>query len=162
MTPAQQTALETVAGRPLTPQEYVDIDALLPGRNDVAIAAILSVGRLRLVSHEIGERGILDALGSVAGDAFLSALEAIAAPADLPAPLQPHYGAIRRGVAWLKKDGLDVGSQTTRQLLDGLAAVGLVDAGSVTAVKSLAETADPIHYNAVSDALNIAEGRLML
>lgn len=162
MNPAQQAALESVAGRGMTPQEYVDIDALLPLRNDVAIAVILSAGRIILVPHEIGERGILNVLGSIAGDAFLSALEAIASPTDLPAPLQPHYGAIRRGVTWLKKDGLDVGSQTTRALLDGLAAVGLVDAASVAALKALAERQDPISFNAVSDALNIAEGRMTL
>ena len=43
MTPAQQTALETVAGRALTPDEITSIDAYLPDRNDVEIAAILSV-----------------------------------------------------------------------------------------------------------------------
>jgi len=162
MTPAQQTALETVAGRALTPGEIVAIDALLPDRNDVQIAAILSAGRVRVVPHEIGERGILDVLGPVAGDAFLSALEAITGADQLPAPLQPYYGAIRRGVAWLKTNGLDVGSPTTRALLDALAGAGIVDGAAVTAIKARAEQPDPIHYNAVSDALNVAEGRMTL
>jgi len=162
MTPAQQTALEAVAGRALTPGEIVAIDALLPVRNDVQIAAILSAGRVTLTPHEIGERGILDVLGPVAGDAFLSALESITGADQLPAPLQPFYGAIRRGVAWLKTNGLDIGSPTTRALLDSLANFGIVDGTAVTAIKARAEQPDPIHYNAISDALNVAEGRMTL
>ena len=50
-----------------------------------------------------------------------------------------------------------------RAALDGL--VGSIDGftqAHADALKALAETPDPIHYNAVSDALNIAEGRLTL
>ena len=162
MTPAQQSALETVAGRALTAGEIVAIDALLADRNDIQIAAILSAGRVTLTPHEMGERGILDLLGPVDGDAFLSALESITSADQLPAPLRPYYGAIRRGVSWLKTDGLDVGSAATRSLLDGMAGAGIVDAAAVAAIKARAEQADPINYNAVSDALNIAEGRLTM
>lgn len=161
MTPNQQAAIESVAGRALTAGELVAIDSLLAARNDVQIAAIISAGRVRVVSHLIGERGILDVLGPVAGDAFLAALEAITAD-NLPVPLQPYFGALRRGIAWLKTDGLDVGSATTRGLLDSLAAARVVAPESVAAIKALAERPDPIHYNPLSDALNIAEGRMTL
>jgi len=161
MTPEQQGAIESVAGRILTAGELVAIDSLLADRNDVQMASIISAGRIRVVSHLIGERGILDVLGPVAGDAFLAALEAITAD-NLPAALQPYFGALRRGVAWLKTDGLDVGSETTRSLLDSLAAAGVVAQESVASIKALAERADPIHYNLLSDALNIAEGRMTL
>ena len=161
MTPDQQAAIESVAGQALTAGELVAIDSLLAARNDVQIAAIISAGRVRVVSHLIGERGILDVLGPVAGDAFLAALEAITAD-NLPVPLQPYFGALRRGIAWLKTDGLDVGSATTRGLLDSLAAAGVVAPESVASIKDLAERPDPIHYNHVSDALNIAEGRMTL
>lgn len=40
MTPAQQTALESLAGRPLSDDEIAAIDPLLPERNDVAIATL--------------------------------------------------------------------------------------------------------------------------
>jgi len=162
MTPEQQAAIESAAGRALTAGELVAIDSLLAARNDVQIAAIISAGRVRVVSHLIGERGILDVLGPVAGDAFLTALEAIVTADNLPAALQPYFGAIRRGVAWLKTDGLDVGSATTRSLLDSLAAAGIVAPESVASIKALAERPDPINYNHVSDALNIAEGRMTL
>lgn len=162
MTLAQQSALEAVLARPLKPEEVAAIDAVLPIRNDVEIAAILSVGRVTIVSHEIGERGILDVLGSEDGETFLVALEGITDPAALPESLRPHYGAIRRGVSWLKSDGLDVGSPTTRKLLDALAAAGILDAGAVAKVKKVAERDHPFHYNVVSDALNVAEGRLTM
>ena len=152
MTPQQQTALEAIAGRALTPGEV----ALATLRNDGDLAASLAVGRVRLSPHLVGERGILDVLGPVAGDAFLTALEAISTAADLPAPLQPYYGTIRRGVAWLKTDGLDVGSVTTRALLDSLAASGIVDPAAVAAIKVTAEQPDPIATHAVSDVLNEA------
>lgn len=88
MNAAQQAALEAVVERSLTPAEIIAIDQLLPLRNDVEIAAILSADRFIYVPHEIGERGIIDALGPVAGDAFLSALEAINSADLLPLPLQ--------------------------------------------------------------------------
>lgn len=161
MTPDQRAAIESAAGRALTAGELVAIDSLLAARNDVQIAAIISAGRVRVVSHLIGERGILDVLGPVAGDAFLAALEAITAD-SLPAALQPYLGALRRGIAWLKTDGLDVGSATTRSLLDSLAAAGVVAPESVASIKALAERPEPIHYNLLSDALNVAEGRMTL
>jgi hypothetical protein len=43
-----------------------------------------------------------------------------------------------------------------------MAGAGIVDAAAVAAIKARAEQADPINYNAVSDALNIAEGRLTM
>ena len=45
MTPAQLSALEGVAGRPLTAPEIAAIEPLLPERNDVAIAAIINAGQ---------------------------------------------------------------------------------------------------------------------
>lgn len=162
MSPDQKNALESLAGRGLSVAEIAVLDPLLDVRDDVAIAAVLSTGRVTVVSHRIGELGILDLLGPVAGDAFLTALEAITGPETLPEPLRPYTGAIRRGVCWLKTDGLDVGSATARVLLDALAAGGVLDGGAVTAIKASAERASPIPYAAVSDALNVAEGRLTL
>lgn len=156
MTPAQQSALETVAGRALTADEIVAIDALLADRNDIQIAAILSAGRVTLTPHEMGERGVLDVLGPVDGDVFLSALESITIADDLPPPLRPLFGAIHRGVAWLKTSGLDVGSTTTRAMLDGLAAFGKLNTAHVAAIKATAERPDPIFPSAISDALNEA------
>ena len=162
MTPDQQTALESVVGRPLSPDEIVTLAPLLAARNDVQIAAVLSVGRVRLVENMVTERGVLAALGPVEGDALLTALETLGAPETLPTAVQPYHGAICRGVSWLKAGGLDMGSPPVRGLLDLLAAHSLIAPGHATALKQLGEQPDPIHYNAISDALNVAEGRLTL
>lgn len=119
--------------------------ALLAARDTAAIAAALSVGRVRLHERLISERGVLAALPVPAGDLFLKALEAFAATA-LPAghPLDAYHGTIVRGVGWLKGEGLDLGDPLTRTLLDTLAMAGVIDAASVATLKALAEAPDPI------------------
>lgn len=139
-----------------------ELAAAIEARDCEAIAAAISIGRVAPVPHEIGERGILDVLGPVEGDAFLAALEAIAAGTadDLPVPLRPSFGAIRRGVSWLKTGGLDVGAPTTRLLLDSLVGVGKLPAASVTKVKAVAEVADPVTARQVAEVLFHDDGSL--
>lgn len=174
MTPQVQTALEGLVARPLTAQEVIDIDALLPIRNDVAIAAILSAGRKRIVSRMISERGIREVCGIVAGAHFLQFLRtAEATPptwlrpaltaAGVPAGDQFAYeDALSSAWSWIKGDGLDLGSATTRSMLDLIGAAEASLAGAVAALKAAAEQPAPIHFNTVSDALNVAEGRTTL
>ena len=151
MTPAQQLALESLAKRPLTAGEV----ALATVRNDAGLCESISAGLPpRLIAREVGERGVLDALGPVEGEAFLAALEAITTADDLPESAQPFFGAIRRGAAWLKGDGINVGSPTARDLLDLLASVGEVSAASVATLKALGQTADVLAVDAVSAILN--------
>lgn len=154
MTLEQQSALEALVARALTADEIAAIEPLLATRNDVAIAAALSEGRQKLCSHMIGERGILDTLGPVDGEAFLSALESIASADMLPEAAQPYFGALKRGVAWLKTDGIDVGSETTRELLNVLVAAGSVSELSVKTLKALAMKDDPVSVADVSEVLN--------
>lgn len=134
---------EIQASPACAPHVYTNDQPKLSGAEvavkDQAIADILSVGRMQVVSHVVTERGVLEALGPADGDAFLTALESIQVPENLPGALRPHIGAIRRGVAWLKSDGLDVGSGTARSLLDGLAAFTVVSAIAVSRLKALAE-----------------------
>lgn len=132
---------------------------LLAARDTQAIADALSAGRARLHERLISERGVLAALPVPAGDVFLSALEAFAA-ATLPDghPLVAYHGTIKRGVGWLKGEGLDLGDPLTRTLLDTLAQVGVVDASSVAALKALAETPDPIDEMTVRQACWSDEG----
>lgn len=119
-------------------------EEVLASRDSQAIADAFNVGRVRIVSRLIGERGVLDALGPIAGEAFLAALEAITSAEALPEPARPYFGALRRGVAWLKSEGLDIGSATTRSLLDLHANVGVLDAAAVATIKALAQTPDAI------------------
>ncbi len=118
---------------------------LLTSRSSEPIATAVNVGRVRVESRMLSERGVLSALGPTAGDAFLIALEDAAASADaLPLPLRGYYGAIRRAVGWLKGDGIDVGDAVTRSLLDVLAAGGVVSAPAAAAIKMLAEKPDHV------------------
>lgn len=166
MTPAQQSALEGVAGRALTAPEVAAIDPLLSAdnRKDVAIASVLSTGRTRLTSRMIGERGIMAALGTVEGEACLKAFETFAAtPLVEPHPLAKHHPGIKRMLGWLKTDaGLDIGTPQASVLLGTMAQLGVLQAVWVSAILALAQTPNPIATNSVSNALNIAEGRMTL
>ena len=148
MTPAQQTALEAIAGRALTQAEIAAIDPLLPDRNDVEIAAILSVGRVTTAYTEIGNGLILATIGLTSGNTLLDYLATDA--------------TFRHVRPLLEQGRLDVSSALVRGALDSFAAGGVITHGEANALKALAETPNPIHYNSVSDALNVAEGRLVL
>ena len=150
MTPAQPAALESVAGRPLTPQEYVDIDALLPIRNDVAIAENLSAGRVITRPTPIGIGTVL-AVMAPAGGELLNALEAMGA-AD---------SNIKWALKMIEQGTFDVGHPVTRAQLQGVAAAVPAMSAAIEALLAEAESPDPIHYTEVSAALNVAEGRAM-
>lgn len=151
MTPAQHSALESLAGRTLTGDDIATLDPLLALRNDVALAAHLSQGRVTIQSRTIGIGTVLATLAPEGG-AFLDAIEALAA-------LDPN---VKWGMKLLERAELDVGMSATRALLAGIAANVPDLAAGINALLALAEVADPIRYNALSDALNVAEGRLTL
>lgn len=158
MTPTQQSSLQALAGRTLTEAEVTQIDALLPARRDDLIAAVLSAGRTRLQSRLISERGVMSALGIVAGEAFLQAIETFAANQPAPEhPLAAAHGGIKRAAGWLKGDGIDLGDALTQQLLAAMGAAGVVDASAAAALAALGRVADPVSRAAVSEALNREE-----
>jgi len=151
MTPGQQTALESVAGRALATDEIAAIDPHLPGRNDVQIAEILSVGRTRTQPTPIGIGTVLAVMAPSGGD-FLNALESL--------------GQTDANVKWalkmIEQGTFDIGHPVSWEQMTQFAAAQPSLADAVAALLSIAEQPDPIHYNAVSDALNIAEGRMTL
>lgn len=175
MTPQQQSALEGLVGRALAPGEITQLDILLPQRNDVAIAALLSVGRVKLHPRMITERGVRGTLSVIAAANLITLLREAADPANpptwLPAvlgaagvPQAAHYAYIDSmacAYTWLRQDaGIDVGSPAARGMLDLIALSDSTKFGaSVTALKAIAEHPDPIEFNQVSDVLNVAEGR---
>ena len=150
----QKAALESLVDRSLTAQEVADIDQLLPVRNDVAIAAVLSDGRTRLQSHMIGIGTILACMKAegLAGGEFLDALKAL--------------GNTNRDVYWImtniERGALDMGESATQESVVELKPAFASWSAGLDRLLALGRVADPIHYNAVSDALNIAEGRLTL
>lgn len=151
MTTAQQSALEAVAGRALTGEEIAAIDLLLPERNDVAIAAILSTGRVKTQPTPIGIGTVLAVMAPAGGD-FLNALESM--------------GAADSNVKWalkmIEQGTFDVGHPVTRAQLEEFAVTAPSMSGAIAALLAVAEAPDPISFNTVSDALNIAEGRMTL
>ena len=150
MTPAQQSALESIAGRALTADELAAIEPHLPDRRDVQIAALLPV-KTTLVSTPIGIGTILAVLAPNGGD-FLNALETL--------------GTTDSNVKWalklIEQSNFDLGMLATRTQMEAFKSVAPALAAGIDALLAVAERSEPIHYNAVSDALNIAEGRLTL
>ncbi len=143
MTPAQQSALESVAGRPLTPQESVDIAALLPERNDAAIAAILSADRVKTVPTPIGIGTVLAVMAPSGGD-FLNALEGM--------------GAADSNVKWalkmIEQGTFDVGHPVTRAQLQAFAGAVPAMAPAIEALLDVAVHPDLVSVDTVSAILN--------
>lgn len=122
---------------------------------DKAIADIISVGRTRLRSYFITDRGVISALGTQAGDAFLTAIESFAVAALAPEhPMKADQAGIKRVLAWLKSDdGIELGDPQTQFLLGVFAQLGIVDVGSAAIVKALGQEPDPVTASDVSRAL---------
>lgn len=150
MTPAQQSALESVAGQALTDEQIAAIDPYLADRNDVAIASLLPP-KVAIVSTPIGIGTILATLAPNGGT-FLDALEA-AGQSD------PN---VKWALKLIEQSNFDVGMSATRAQMVAFAQAAPAFADGIAALLATAERSEPIHYNAVSDALNIAEGRLTL
>lgn len=150
MTPAQQAALESVAGKALTAEQIAAIDPYLADRNDVEIAALLPA-KVTVISTPIGIGTILATLAPNGGT-FLDALEA-AGQSD------PN---VKWSLKLIEQSNFDVGMSATRAQMVAFAQAAPAFADGIAALLATAERSEPIHYNAVSDALNIAEGRLKL
>lgn len=171
MTPQQQTALETIAGRSLTQPEIEQIDPLLDpdNRNDVAIAAILSTGRTisdpvtKFTSLGIAERfpplGGLP--GPLAAEMVLQKLEGFAAAAGQSADAATKLlgNATARQMGHLTGGGMAIGSPAIAQMLAVIVASGAMTQAEANALTSIASKPNPIDINAMSRALNTAEGR---
>lgn len=115
----------------------------LARRDDVALAAALSVGRTKLVPTEIGNGMILETLGIAAGNALLDAMNA-----------SPDFRYVR---PLLEQGWLRIDSPLVRATLDSLVSLGVISADNAQALKALAVVDDPVSVSELSDILN-AEG----
>lgn len=147
MTPAQKTALENLVGRSLSAQEESDIDVFLPDRNDVAIAAILSAGRVKSNKREIGNGTVLEVLGIPSANYLLDAVNT-----------DTNFRYVK---PLLEQGRLMIGTSLVRATIKSLVP-SVITAEQADALCSLGLDSDPIHYNRVSDVLNVAEGRMTL
>ena len=152
MTPAQQTALEALAGRPLTPAEV----AMAEARQDGTLADSISAGRTGKASREIGDGTVVATLGVTDGSVFMYRLRALANTA-LPADATPEQitpvALAQQAVSSLNKTGFDVGSDAGQAGID-LFVGTLLTADQAAKLKALGWQAAPVSAIVVSNILN--------
>lgn len=150
MTPAQQSALEALVGRQLAVEDLAAIEPHLVGRNDVAIAEVLSAGRMRI--------------GTVSTPAFASwaAATGMRAAVEDIAMTQGH--ALRSSALALRDvlmggaPGIRMDYPANQQMLAAWVQAGALAQADHDSLIALATVDDPITQPAVSAALNAAEG----
>lgn len=149
-----KTALESLISRELTPQEVASIDILLPVRNDVAIADILSTGRTRPAAVTksdfqmwAGRTGVRAVIEDHARD-DASPLRSIALTV---------LDFIRSNV-----ETIDFRIEANMQMLMAWVQVGAITQEAADSLLTLGVELDPIHFNTVSDTLNKSLGVMTL
>jgi hypothetical protein len=160
MTPAEQAALEALVGRPLTSTEVEQIDPMLaPVRQSASIAALLSVGRVRLKApHLVSARGFSASYpgGPISGEVVLMKLEGAAAVMKASADQQQKVvgSLLARQLAFFNTDaGLDFGDTTLRGMIDQFAQMGLITADEASKMKAIAMQPAPLQGWQVDRAL---------
>lgn len=107
------------------------------------LAALLSVGRTKVVDLNIGYGTVLEVLGAEAGSAFLDGLTALAATSS----------PVKWALKLLDLGELNIGAEATRGQLDALAAGGVMPHAVADALKGLAVSPDEITASQVQQAL---------
>lgn len=156
MTSEQLNALEMVADRPLTAEEIAAIEPLLVDRNDVEIAAVINDGRPD-ITVSVAVEDVFDVLYST-GDYVIVKTAQLQGNADAVMAFGFLLDAKTIGPG-----KVNLTAPLTVGMFDRLEAAGLLSATGRAALLARAKSkADPVHFNTVSDALNAAEGRLVL
>jgi len=112
----------------------------LAARDCGALAAILSVGRTKLIERNVGYGTVMDTLGAEAGAAFLDALTSLA---EVSSPVKWALKLLDRGE-------LNIGSMATQLQLDALAAGGAMPVEVAQVLKALAVVDDPVSVQEVA------------
>lgn len=107
------------------------------------LAALLSVGRTKVIDYSIGYGTVLEALGADNGAKFLDQLTALA---ETSSPVKWALKLLDRGE-------LNIGAAATRGQLDALAAGGVMPQAVADALKGLAVSPDEITASQVQQAL---------
>lgn len=157
MTPAQQTALETLAGRAFTSEDLAVITPLVDTRNDAAVAEHLSIGRTKVVSRLISDGTVATYLG-VPGMVFLLDLEEYSKRTLNDSATQAEktpIAAARQAWRSITKGELDIGLTSVRSLM-ALFVGTLIDQGTYDSLLALAVQPDPLPVSYVSSALSEA------
>lgn len=140
---AEIDALVGVAGRALTEAELAALVPLVSIRNDVAIAALLSVGRVKHGPTQIGPGTIVAVMGAQGG-AFLDELAALG---ETDRTVYWGMDPVRRGV-------FDLGVKPARDWIATLQRDMPQYATSLGWLLMLGVVPDPIPFALVSQKLN--------
>lgn len=116
--------------------------ALLATRDNTAIAAAVSVGRIRIVPRQIGKGTVVDTLGLAAANVLLDVIDSA-----------PEYRHVKQ---LLENGWFNVGSPLARSSLDALVGTVLTQA-QADALKALAEAPDPVSEYQVRCTMYSAE-----
>lgn len=137
------TLREEILSRP-------DCADALARRDCGELAALLSVGRTKVIDYSIGYGTVLEALGADNGAKFLDQLTALA---ETSSPVKWALKLLDRGE-------LNIGAAETRGQLDALAAGGVMPQAVADALKGLAMGPDIVTAEQVADAMFNADGSL--
>ena len=107
------------------------------------LAALLSVGRTKVVDLNIGYGTVLEVLGAEAGAAFLEGLTTLAATSS----------PVKWALKLLDRGELNIGAAATRGQLDALAAGGVMPKAVADALKGLAVVPDPYSVQDIINAM---------
>ena len=97
------------------------------------LAALLSVGRTKVIDYSIGYGTVLEVLGAEAGSAFLDGLTALAATSS----------PVKWALKLLDRGELNIGAAATQAQLDALASAGVMPQAVADVLKGLAIVPDP-------------------
>jgi len=112
------------------------------------LAALLSVGRTKVVDLNIGYGTVLEVLGAESGAAFLDSLTTLAATSS----------PVKWALKLLDRGELNIGAAATRGQLDALAAGGVMPKAVADALKGLAMGPDIVTAEQVADAMFNEDG----
>lgn len=144
MNAQQIAALEAVAGRQLSANDLLSLGPLVEARNDVAIAAYLSVDRIAHGPTQIGEGTVVAAMGDPRGGLFLDAV----------VTLGLTDRTVHWGMAPVRRGALDLSIPAARASLVALKTKLPDYADDIDKLLKVGVVPDPIGFEAVSNALN--------
>ena len=151
LTQAHIDALTLLVGRELTAGEIDALGPLVAVRNDVAIASLLSIGRVKHGPTQIGTGTIMAVFGD-RGGAFLDAVEALG---KTNSNVRWGFDPVLRGV-------LDLSIAAGRAQVELLKTELPAYAEDLDRLLQTGVVVDPVSFDAVSRKLNIVEGRAQL
>ena len=112
------------------------------------LAALLSVGRTKVIDYSIGYGTVLEVLGAEAGSAFLDGLTALAATSS----------PVKWALKLLDRGELNIGSPATQAQLDALAAGDVMPQVVADALKALALAPDVVTMQQVAEEMFNPDG----